>query len=110
MNDIDVNRVLAQIRSLGAQAAQTRSNPVADGAASKVSGGFQDFLSNSINRVNTAQSQSNELKRAFELGDPTADLSNVMLAQAKAQVSFKAMVEVRNRLVSAYQEIMNMPV
>lgn len=110
MNDIDVNRVLAQIRSLGAQAAgKPLAAPGAE-AAAKVNGGFQDFLSGAINSVNSAQTQSNQLKRAFELGDPSADLSSVMLAQAKSQVSFKAMVEVRNRLVSAYQEIMNMPV
>lgn len=110
MNDIDVNRVLAQIRSLGAQAAARAPAAGPANATSAVSGGFQDFLSSAINRVNSTQAQSEQLKRAFELGDPTADLSRVMLAGAKAQVEFKAMVEVRNRLVSAYQEIMNMPV
>lgn len=107
MNDIDVNRVLAQIRSLGAQAS---ARPQGTEATKSVNGGFQDFLSGAVNKVNDTQAQSEQLKRAFELGDPNADLSQVMLAQARAQVSFKAMAEVRNRLVSAYQEIMNMPV
>ena len=48
-------------------------------------------------------------QRAFELGDSNTDLSSVMLATTKAQVSFRAMVEVRNRVISAYQDIMNMP-
>lgn len=110
MNDIDVNRVLAQIRSLGAQAASRPAGPAATGAASGVSGGFQSFLSDAVNKVNSTQSQAEQVRRAFELGDPNADLSRVMLAQATAQVSFKGMVEVRNRLISAYQDIMNMPV
>lgn len=110
MNDIDVNRVLAQIRALGAQ---TQLRPAAPGGVTgpaPVNGGFQTFLSQSIDRVNQSQGEAEQLKRAFQLGDPNVDLSRVMLAGATAQVSFKAMVEVRNRLVSAYQDIMNMPV
>jgi flagellar hook-basal body complex protein FliE len=47
---------------------------------------------------------------AFERGDPGADLAQVMLESQKANVSLRAAVEVRNRLVSAYQDIMNMQI
>lgn len=105
MNEINVNSVLAQIRALGAQAAQTRpaAKPVA------ATDNFGSLLKTSVDNVNNAQSDAARLQRAFELGDPNTDLSSVMLATSKAQVSFRGMVEVRNRMVAAYQDIMNMP-
>ena len=48
--------------------------------------------------------------RFFELGDPRADLARVMVAMQQSQVAFRATVEVRNRLVQAYQDVMNMPI
>ena len=47
---------------------------------------------------------------AFERGDPSADLGRTMVAIQKADLSLRAMTEVRNKLVDAYKEIMNMPV
>ena len=47
---------------------------------------------------------------AFQRGDPGVELPQVMLEMQKASVSFRALTEVRNRLVSAYQEIMNMQI
>lgn len=109
MNEIDVNRVLSQIRALSAQAANKPAAPSAGSGA--VSGaGFDQLIGDAIGKVNETQSDATRMQKAFELGDPSADLASVMLAQAKAQVSFRAMTEVRNRLVSAYQDIMNMPV
>jgi flagellar hook-basal body complex protein FliE len=72
--------------------------------------GFQQTLSNAIDRVSATQRTSGELQQAFELGDPRADLARVMVAMQQSQVAFKATVEVRNRLVQAYQDVMNMPI
>jgi flagellar hook-basal body complex protein FliE len=47
--------------------------------------------------------------QAFELGDPNADLVKVMIASQQSQIALRATVEVRNRVVQAYQDIMNMP-
>jgi flagellar hook-basal body complex protein FliE len=107
MNTIDVNSVLAQIRALSAQAQGT---PQKTQVQQSSSGGFGTLVSNSIDQVNGLQQQASTLQNKFEVGDPNTDLSSVMLATSKAQVSFRAMVEVRNRLVSAYQEIMNMQI
>ncbi|MBL6750908.1 MAG: flagellar hook-basal body complex protein FliE [Nevskia sp.] len=109
MNEINVNSVLAQIRALSAQASAPVHGASAASAAAPADG-FGSLLKDSIDRVNGAQGDAARQQRAFELGDPNTDLSSVMLATSKAQVSFRGMVEVRNRLVSAYQEIMNMPV
>lgn len=110
MNDIGVNNVLAQIRAMSAATAAKPAQAAQAAPAVQAKSSFDDLLQNSIAKVNEAQSESARMQKAFELGDPKADLASVMLAGAKAQVSFKAMVETRNRLVSAYQEIMNMPV
>lgn len=72
--------------------------------------GFQQTLSNAIDKVSATQRTAGELQQAFELGDPRADLARVMVAMQQSQVAFKATVEVRNRLVQAYQDVMNMPV
>lgn len=105
MSEIGINQVLAQIRAMSAA---TAAKPAA--ASLPQAPGFESLLKNSIDKVASAQNDSAAQQRAFELGDSNTDLASVMLASAKAQVSFKAMVETRNRLVSAYQEIMNMPI
>lgn len=106
MNDINVNQVLSQIRALSQQAAQ-RPAPAADKALPD--SGFGSLVNGALNSASAAEGKAQQLARSFELGDPSADLAKVMVAQAQAQVSFRAVSEVRNRLVSAYQEIMNMP-
>ena len=116
MNEISVNSVLAQIRSLSAQASGAAQSPLAaaangsvNGSAATTKGDFGSLLKEAIDRVGNTQSEAAKQQRAFDLGDPNTDLSSVMLATSKAQVSFRGMVEVRNRLVSAYQDVMNMP-
>lgn len=106
MTQIDVNGVLAQIRALSAQSAAQQGKAAAPAAGGE---GFGTLLRSSIDKVNSAQGEAARQQRAFEMGDAGTDLSSVMLATTKAQVSFRSMVEVRNRLISAYQEIMNMP-
>jgi len=71
---------------------------------------FQTMFSNAINTVNETQMHSGKLAKRFEQGDPMVDLPEVMIAAQKAGVSFDAMKEVRNKLVDAYKDIMNMPV
>ena len=108
MNEMDVGRVLAQIRTLQAQASFKPAAPMAGPAATpKV--GFDTLLKGAIDQVNQTQQTSVRLQESFVRGDRNTDLSSVMLAGAKAQVEFRGMVEVRNRLVAAYQDIMTMP-
>lgn len=107
MSEIDVNQVLSQMRSLAAQA---RMSPSANLEGAPQQADFSAMLQQSINKVNEVQTQAKQLSEAFALGDPNVDLSEVMVAVQKASVSFQAITQVRNKLVSAYQEIMNMPV
>ncbi|MDH3645521.1 MAG: flagellar hook-basal body complex protein FliE [Gammaproteobacteria bacterium] len=107
MSDIDINRVLADMRALAAQAKQ---QPSIDNAQEAGRPDFGQLLKESIDQVNAAQSAAGAMTKRFESGDPDVDLTEVMLALQKADISFKAMTEVRNKLVDAYREIMNMPI
>ena len=70
---------------------------------------FSQTLQGALAGVNQAQQTSGKLAAAFERGDPNADLARVMVASQQSQLAFRATVEVRNRLVQAYQDVMNMP-
>lgn len=107
MNDVRVSELLAQMRTMSLQAQgklPAGEVPQAGGAS------FTDMLRNSVEGVNQSQQKAAQLAQAFEAGDKSVDLSEVMVALQKASVSFQAMTQVRNKLVQAYQEIMNMPI
>jgi len=107
MNEINANDLLNQIRTLGRELQPTQ--PTQPSSISPASG-FGDVLKSSLNAVNEAQQYSSELKTGFENGTTDKSLAEVMIASQKADLSFRAVTEVRNKLVSAYQDIMNMPV
>ncbi len=71
---------------------------------------FSNMLESAVNAVNETQMKSADLARRFEMGDPGTTLPEVMIAMQKSSVAFTAMTEVRNKLVTAYEEIMKMPV
>jgi len=108
MSQMEIDSVLAQIRSMSAQ---TRLGS-APAAAPQKSGPseFAALLSKGIDQVNQTEQRAGQLATAFQRGDPGVELPQVMLEAQKASVSFRALTEVRNRLVTAYQEIMNMQV
>lgn len=115
--------VLSQIRSyqaqmgqIGAAASGASSEPGAAGLTGVVAGSggvgapsFGDALGSALRKVNGLQAETRSLQSAFERGDPNADLARVMVAAQASSVAFRATVEVRNRLVQAYQDVMNMP-
>lgn len=104
MNMQGIDQLLSQMRTTAAAAAGDTPQP-AEGAPD-----FAAVLKASVDQVNDAQQQSSELAKNFELGKTDASLQEVMISLQKANVSFQTMVQVRNKLVSAYQEIMNMQV
>ncbi len=105
MSDINVNQVLAQMRTMSIEAS---SKPI---KAEQTAGGsdFAAMLKDSIDSVNETQQTSASLSKSFELGDSDVGLAEVMIASQKASVSFQAMLQVRNKLVDAYKDVMNMP-
>lgn len=108
MSSLDVSQVLSQIRALQSQSAGL-SKPVASAPAAQGAPTFGRILESALDRVSLSQGAASTLQTRFELGDANTDLASVMLASSRAQVEFKGLVEVRNRMVRAYQDIMNMP-
>ncbi|MCU0968753.1 MAG: flagellar hook-basal body complex protein FliE [Rubrivivax sp.] len=73
-------------------------------------GGFRTAMTQALGNVSRAQLEAGRLQREVALDNPTVSLEETMVAMQKAQIGFQAAVQVRNRLVSAYTEIMNMQV
>jgi flagellar hook-basal body complex protein FliE len=114
MSQMEINSILAQIRSLSAQtqtrvgAAQLPQSPQTAGPSATGSSDFANILKGGLDAVNQSQAKAEQMTDAFARGTPGVELPQVMLATAKAGVSFHALSEVRNRLVTAYTDIMNM--
>jgi flagellar hook-basal body complex protein FliE len=106
MSEMNVNQLLAQMRAMADVAKGTQVNQ----ATATETANFSDVLKTSIDKVNDTQMTAGQLSEAFQKGDPDVALSDVMISMQKASVSFQAMLQVRNKLVNAYTDIMNMPV
>jgi len=106
MSSVEINQVLAQMRAMSTAAAGSPegATPAADKAD------FGALMKESLDRVSESQSQAKALATAFESGDASVELPEVMVALQKANVSFQAITQVRNKLLNAYQEVMNMQV
>ncbi len=106
MNEIDL--MVNQLRAVAAQAGA--SAPVAGANAPAPSQDFAALLQSAVDEVNNTQQDARQLTRQFEAGNAEVNLQDVVLSLQKASLSFQTMVQVRNKLVSAYQEVMNMQV
>ncbi|SRR6056297_56057 len=106
MSDININQVLAQMRALSAAAGGNTETQNESAAGVD----FAELMKKSLDQVNEAQAQSRELSTAFEMGEKGVELPEVMVALQKASISFQAITQVRNKLLTAYQDVMNMQV
>jgi flagellar hook-basal body complex protein FliE len=136
MSDLSIAQVLAQIRTLSSQATPAfrpgalnslgapnvpgagladdvaaLSGTGATGAPGAAQGpNFATLLKQGVDAVNSTQQRADRLETAWERGDPGVNLASVMVEAEKASVSFQALAQVRNRLISVYQDIMNMAI
>lgn len=121
---VDINRLLLEMRAMKSQTqafqrpaglaprdvgAVHNTGPLTVEGGKKVPG-FGEVMSQAINKVNEVQQASSAMATAYERGVEGVDITDVMIASQKASVSFQAMVQVRNKLVDAYRDIMNMPI
>ena len=102
MSISSIASVLQQMRTL----AQT-ADPIGK-AGTEVGGGFAGELKKSLDRISDTQQNAYSQAEAFELGKPGVALNDVMVDMQKANIGFQMGLQVRNKLVAAYQEIMNM--
>jgi flagellar hook-basal body complex protein FliE len=115
MTGIDTARIDAMVAQLRAAAAKMEGGAGAVKGPSEESGAtgpidFASALQASINKVSDAQLSSQKLGRQFAMGDDNISLSDVMISMQKASIAFQTTVQVRNKLVSAYHDIMNMQI
>jgi len=109
MSQMEINKVLTQMRALSGSMGLPEPNltPGVPGAGGT---NFGQVLAQSISKVNEQQGVANTMVTDFQTGAGNASVAEVMVAMQKASLSFTAMTQVRNKLVEAYQEIMNMPI
>jgi flagellar hook-basal body complex protein FliE len=116
---IDSSRIESMLAQLKASAQKPQVDALAQASAQamQISSAsatgkvdFSDVLKASLNQLNQGQVKSEQLGKKFAMGDDSVSLSDVMITGQKASISFQATVQVRNKLVSAYRDIMNMQV
>ena len=114
---VDISRLLLEMRAMKAQTqafggvGSLAAKDVVKNQELKANGPqFSDLMSQAINKVNEVQQASSAMSQAYIQGDPNIDVTDVMIASQKAGVAFEAMVQVRNKLVEAYRDVMNMPI
>ena len=108
MSDMQINAVLGQIRALREQIDHPAVKAPTPTDGTKES--FGAVLGQFVSQVNEAQMASADLAARFEQGDEKVSLAQVMVSSQQANVSFQAAVQVRNKLLSAYQDVMNMQI
>lgn len=108
MDTKGIEQMLSVLRTTAAQASGKPTESTAGAVA-----GMPDFaqvLQNSIAKVNQTQVQADQMAEKLAGGDTNQNLHEVMIALQTASVSFQEMVQVRNKLVTAYQDVMNIQV
>jgi len=111
---IDSGRIEAMIAQLKAAATRPTAAlpelPTLSGTQPATKVNFSDALQGALASVNADQQKADALGKSFSAGDDKVNLSEVMISMQKASISFQASIQVRNKLVSSYHEIMNMQV
>ncbi|SER07706.1 flagellar hook-basal body complex protein FliE [Amphritea atlantica] len=112
----DINAVLQQMREVKMQVQQGVSsnipqpNSIRPVAGEQSGESFADLFKGAIDGVNNSQAHAKKLATAYEQGVAGVDLHQVMISMEKASVSFQALTQVRNKMVSAYEDVMKMPI
>ncbi|ANH13116.1 TPA: flagellar hook-basal body complex protein FliE [Legionella pneumophila] len=104
MSDINTVNLINQMKTLAAQAEGIKPDSGLNHSS------FSSVFQQALNQVNELSQTADSLKTRFEMGDPNVSLGEVMIASQKSNLGFEATLRVRNKLVQAYQDIMNMPV
>ena len=107
MDTKGIDQMLSVLRATAAQA-NGRTNEA--GSATPGTPDFSQVLQKTIEQVNLTQQQAEDMAAKFAAGDGNANLHEVMISLQKASISFQEMVQVRNRLVTAYHDVMNIQV
>lgn len=116
INPIDINQIQSMMQKLKTMAAQT--DPASSSVSAAEASGeqpatrvdFGDMLKASLDKVNETQQTAAQLGERFAKGDDSVSLSETMIAGQKANIALQATIQVRTKLVAAYNDIMNMQI
>ena len=110
--DIKANSLYAQMQSMQMEALGNRmpSNEENVAPVNQSTSNFTEMLKEAVNNVNDIQQEAGAKRTAFEMGDKSVTLADTMIAASKASIAFEATVQVRNKFIEAYKDIMSMPV
>lgn len=106
MDTAGIEQMLATLQKTQAAAANQKTKELSSASAVD----FADVLKSSIDKVNETQQHAQQMQKDFVAGNSTQNLHEVMMALQTASVSFQEMVQVRNKLVTAYQDVMSMQI
>ncbi len=119
-NRPDINQLLLNMRDMKSQVQAPSQSPAALDVADNITRpglnvqdttpAFGDLFNRAIDNVNGLQQQAAAMSSAYARGDESVDITDVMIASEKSRVGFQATVQVRNKVIEAYQDIMNMPI
>ena len=107
MNNIE--SVLSQIRAYQAEASESLKQPDFGMVENNTSTSFTDSVKEALSEVNETQSTSKALRNSYERGEDVP-LTDVVMSLQKSSLAFEATLQIRNKVLKAYEEIMNMPV
>jgi len=122
INSNQIDSMLAMLRNMSAQASApsalanavspitTGATPAVGATGSTATVSFADALKNSLSQVNQVQQQAQDMGDQFASGNDNISISDVMIATQKANISLQTTVQVRNKMVAAYTDIMNMQI
>lgn len=106
MSEINPSELLSQLRAMASTAAGGPPSP----SAGADQPDFGHLLEKAVDRVNESQQHVSGLKKDFQLGKDGVDIAEVMIASQKANIEFQMMMNVRNKLINAYKDVMNMQI
>jgi flagellar hook-basal body complex protein FliE len=109
---VEINRILSQIRAMEQMTAADRVQPkgIVDLQGAESTTSFSGVFKQAINQVNDLAQESSQLSQAYVRGDAGVDISRVMVASQKSSLATSAMIQVRNKMLESYKEIMGMSV
>ena len=104
-NSQNLGQSFDQLKKLSTLGKPAVMNKIDDHRAGK----FGQLFANAIQSVNQAQKEASSLGERFVKEDPSVSMVEMMMAQQKSSISFQAAMQTRNKLLQAYQEVLNMP-
>ena len=110
MNTINTSQMLQNLDVMKATASNTNSNTNSNSNGSSAGGNFSGIIKSAIDNVNQTSKIATKMTAAVEAGDRSVSVVDTMVALQKARIQSQALMQVRNKVLSAYKDIMNMPV